>query len=81
MPEVEPRGEAKAWREPGEPRTPVGHENSALQAPGRRNDFCGPHRVLMEVQGVGFTAAFAPHCAPGLTSDTRTPARSWSASI
>ena len=34
MPEADPRGEARAWREPGEPRTLVGHENSAAVSTG-----------------------------------------------
>ena len=31
-----PRGEARAWREPGEPGTPVGARTLPLQAPGTR---------------------------------------------
>lgn len=34
MPEADPRGEARAWREPGEPRTLVEHENSAAVSTG-----------------------------------------------
>lgn len=42
-----------------------------LQVPGpwKRLLSCGPHPVLTEVWGVGFTSVSVPHCVPGLTPD------------
>ena len=78
------RGEAKAWREPGEPLSPSGPQelcNRKYWA--QRKDFSPGSSPYVNAGRVGavFTSVFAPHCVPSLTSDTNVFPCSLSASI